>query len=269
MAERNVPFNIPEIYDRHLGPVMFEHYAQDLARRVATRADGPVLEIACGTGILTEQLRSLVPRGTRIVATDLSEPMLAYAKAKRAKLPEVEWRPADAAALPFPSASFGAVVSQFGLMFVPDKKAAFREARRVLKSEGLFAFNVMDRMEKNPYTRIAHETISSFYPKDPPRFFEVTAVLHDPETIRTLCGEQGFVGIQVERVRQEAFSPSAKSFATGLIMGSPAGDFIRERGDTPAPVIEALAAGLARLGGENPCRLPMQALVVTARAGAA
>lgn len=268
MEERKVPFNIPEIYDRHLGPVMFEHYAKDLARRVGTRADGAVLEIACGTGILTQQLRAFVPAGTRIMATDLSEPMLAYASAKLAELQEVEWRPADAAALPFPSASFGAVVCQFGLMFVPDKKAAFREARRALCADGLLAFNVMDSLEKNPYTRIAHEVISGFFPKDPPKFFAITAVLHDTETIRMLCSEHGFVDIQVERVQQEAFSASAKSFATGLIMGSPAGELIRERGGAPEPVIEAVAAGLARLGGESPCRLPMQALVVTARAGA-
>jgi hypothetical protein len=60
MAETHAQFtgSIPELYDRHLGPVIFEPYAIDLARRVAARATGPVLETACSTGILTRQLRT-------------------------------------------------------------------------------------------------------------------------------------------------------------------------------------------------------------------
>src|SRR5215210_283273 len=76
-----------------------------------------------------------------IVATDLSLPMLDYARTKLATLKNVDWRQADIAALPFPDALFAAVVCQFGLMFVPDKQAAFREARRVLSKGGLFTFN--------------------------------------------------------------------------------------------------------------------------------
>ena len=54
MSEQGARFlgTIPELYDRHLGPVIFAPYAADLARRVAVDS-GPVLEIACGTGILT------------------------------------------------------------------------------------------------------------------------------------------------------------------------------------------------------------------------
>jgi ubiquinone/menaquinone biosynthesis C-methylase UbiE len=266
MADTGATYSMPDIYDRHLGPVMFEPFAKDLARRVAVRAYEAVLETACGTGILTRQLRAHLPSTTRIVATDLSEPMLAYARMKLPGLQQVEWHPADATALPFPDASFGAVVCQFGLMFVPDKTAAIREARRVLTTDGFLVFNVMDSMDQNPYTRIAHDVISRYFPKDPPKFFEITAVLRDPETLRNLCREQGFVEIEVELLALEACSPSAKSFAIGLVMGSPAVMMIRERGSTPEPIIEQVATELARAGGNTPCRLPMRALVVTARA---
>jgi ubiquinone/menaquinone biosynthesis C-methylase UbiE len=267
MADAGVTFSMPDIYDHHLGPVMFEPYAKDLARRVAARVPGAVLECACGTGILTRQLRAQLPSTTRIVATDLSEPMLDFARMKIPGLPGVEWRAADATVLPFPGASFGAVVSQFGLMFVPDKKAAFREARRVLTTNGFLAFNVMDSMDQNPYTRIAHDVVSSYFPKDTPKFYEITAVLHDPKTLRNLCSEQGFVDIEVLHVGLEACSSSAKSFAVGLVMGSPAAMMIREGGSTLEPIIEQVAVELARAGGNTPCRLPMRALVVTARAG--
>jgi ubiquinone/menaquinone biosynthesis C-methylase UbiE len=78
MAETNISFSgsIPQMYDRYLGPVLFEPYAADLARRVAVRATGPVLEMACGTGIVTQQLRTHLAPEIKIVATDLSQPML-------------------------------------------------------------------------------------------------------------------------------------------------------------------------------------------------
>src|SRR4051812_22948415 len=60
MAETNISFSgsIPQMYDRYLGPVLFEPYAIDLVRRAAAHAAGPVLEMACGTGIVTRQLRA-------------------------------------------------------------------------------------------------------------------------------------------------------------------------------------------------------------------
>ena len=66
--------------------------------------------------------------------------MIDYARSKMGAVERIDWRPADAASLPFASASFSALTCQFGLMFVPDKEAAFSEARRVLAKDGRFAF---------------------------------------------------------------------------------------------------------------------------------
>ncbi len=68
--------SIPALYDRYLGPLLFEPYAQDLAKRLSALNAERVLETAAGTGIVTRALeRSLSPRGS-IVATDLNQPML-------------------------------------------------------------------------------------------------------------------------------------------------------------------------------------------------
>jgi ubiquinone/menaquinone biosynthesis C-methylase UbiE len=172
MSEPNARFlgTIPELYDRHLGPVIFEPYATDLARRVTVPAAASVLEVACGTGILTQQLCAHLSPKVRLVATYLNQPMIDYARSKPGMLEPIDWRTADAAALAFPTASFAALACQFGLMFVPDKEAAFREARRVLAKDGLLAFNVWDGFEHNPFGHIAHETIASFFSADPPDF---------------------------------------------------------------------------------------------------
>ena len=68
--------NIPEHYDRGLVPIFFVDYAADIARRAAAWSPARVLEIAAGTGVVTRQLRDLLPAGAHLTATDLNSPML-------------------------------------------------------------------------------------------------------------------------------------------------------------------------------------------------
>jgi len=160
--DRNVLFQgaVPENYDRHLGPVIFEPWAEDLVSRLANKKYERVLEIACGTGIVTRRLRDVLPATIEIVATDLNSDMFEFAKPKFRDAENVIWQKADASALPFPDCSFDAAICQFGVMFVPDKGAAMRESYRVLRSGGVFLFNVWDSFEVNPFGQIAHATIA-------------------------------------------------------------------------------------------------------------
>ena len=147
MADVRASFSgsIPEYYDRCLGPAWFDAYAADLARRLPAKPPGDVLEIACGTGLVTGRLRERLDSTVRLVATDLSKAMLDYARGKLSERRDIEWREADAVKLPFGNGEFGAVVCAFGFMFVPDKAKAMREARRVLGPGGLLFFNVSSR----------------------------------------------------------------------------------------------------------------------------
>jgi SAM-dependent methyltransferase len=88
--------NIPQHYDRNLGPLLFADYAADISRRVAAYTPRQVLEIAAGTGIVTRQLRNLFPAGARLTATDLNPPILEIAKTKFLPEESVEFQPADA-----------------------------------------------------------------------------------------------------------------------------------------------------------------------------
>src|SRR5687767_3198554 len=118
--------SIPKLYDTYLVPLIFEPYAVDLANRLASRSLTRVLEIAAGTGVVTRALVSVLPEHVSIVATDLNQSMLDQASAVGTRRP-VEWRQADAMRLPFPDATFDAVVCQFGVMFFPEKSRAFTE----------------------------------------------------------------------------------------------------------------------------------------------
>ena len=116
-------------------------YALDLASRLVEADPLDVLETAAGTGVLTRAIASRLPADARIVATDQNQPMLDRAKARQSRDGRIEWKQADALALPFKNQSFDVVACQFGVMFFPDKVQGYLEAWRVLKPGGRFLFN--------------------------------------------------------------------------------------------------------------------------------
>jgi ubiquinone/menaquinone biosynthesis C-methylase UbiE len=261
--DRNVVFagTIPRNYDRYLGPVLFEPFARDIARRLIDRKIGSLLEIACGTGIVTRHLRNTLPLSVEIVATDLNPDMFEFAKSKFKEGERIQWQQADASALSFPNASFDAIVCQFGLMFVPDKAAATRESHRVLRRGGLFLFNVWDSFAANPFAQITHTTIASFFDHDPPKFYEIPFSLHDSKSVHELLQNAGFAEIESFVETKPCRSRSAREFATGLVHGNPVGGEATERGVNPDDLVDAVANRIGERLGTEPVESSMQAIV--------
>ena len=265
----NIDFtgSIPALYDEFLGPAIFTSYADDLASRISARVkSGRLLETACGTGLVTRRLDQALAPEVRITATDLSEAMLGYAKTRTPPSTRLEWRIADAAALPFPDASFDGLLNQFGWMFIPDKALAFREARRVLRGGGALAFNVWGRMEENPFSRIAHDAIASFFKDNPPTFYQVPFGYSDQSMLRQHMHDAHFTDIKVEVVKKDLHAESARGFARGLVEGNPVVAAIREAQVPVADVVEVVTMALTKEGGGAPFRSTMAAVVGTARA---
>jgi SAM-dependent methyltransferase len=257
--------NIPEHYERGLGPLIFVDYAADIARRAAACSPARVLETAAGTGIVTRQLRDLVPAAARLTATDLNPPMLEVARAKFRPGEHVDFRPADATTLPFPDGSFDAVVCQFGVMFFPEKDKSYHETYRVLAPGGRYLFSVWDAHRYNPFGRIAHEVASSFFPADPPQFYNVPFSYHRIDPIKESLIGAGFTDINVAVVRLEKEIPDLAIFARGLVYGNPLIDQIRARGGVdPDRIVDAVMLALRQEFGSDPGRMPLQAIVFSA-----
>lgn len=252
---------VPENYDRYMGPMLFEPYAEDLVERVRMRDSLRVLEVACGTGIVTRRLREALPPTAELVATDLSEPMLEFARRKFSDSNSITWQQADALALPFEPESFDAVVCQFGLMFVPDKIAALREMRRVLVPGGQLLFNTWHELRHNDFCHTAHLTAAKFFEADPPMFYEIPFSLHDRRQLHDWMEEAGFHQVTVRPVDLPSVSPSAGDAAKGLVQGTPLAIALRERQADTGAITEGVADALRVRFRDNPLRGRMCALV--------
>lgn len=258
--------SIPEMYDRHLGALLFEAHAADIAERVANLRPRRVLEIAAGTGIVSRQLLETLPAEASLTVTDLNAPMLEYARSKSiARGRDVEWRQADAQQLPFPDESFDTVVCQFGVMFFPDKRKGLIEFNRVLEKGGALIFSVWDSFDTNPVQAIAHSTIGTFFEEDPPDFYKVPCGMGNRVEAVHLTEDAGFKDVVIETVSLTGSSSSARSAAQGLVKGNPVINAIRERGSTDVDgIVLALARALEVRFGAGPIQVPLRAHVLTA-----
>ena len=258
--------SIPEIYDRYLVPLIFESYASDLAGRLAKANPKDVLETAAGTGVLTRAMATRFPESAHIVATDLNQPMLDHAKARRSGKGRVEWKQADALALPFKDQSFDAVACQFGVMFFPDRIKCYKEARRVLKPGGHFLFSVWDRISENDFADTVTEALTTVFPDDSPRFLARTPHgYHDAEQIRADLGAAGFTKISIEAVDARSKAPSPLDAAVAYCQGTPLRNEIEARNKSRLDEATTKAAeALARRIGNGPVDGRIRALVITA-----
>ncbi len=259
--------DIPQNYDRFLGPVIFEDYADDLARRAAAIGPARVLELAAGTGVVSRKLRYALPKETRLVITDLNGPMLEVARSKFNSTENVEFTTADAMHLDFPDNQFDLIVCQFGVMFFPDKVAAFKEALRVLRSGGSYLFNTWRPLVENPFASIAHDVTSQFFPDDPPLFYHVPFSYPGPEAVCADMSAAGLVKIAHDAVDLTKPVTDWRQFAHGLVYGNPLIDEIRRRGGVDADdVLSAIETELRTRHGAEPASMPLRATVFQGRA---
>jgi SAM-dependent methyltransferase len=257
--------SIPQLYETHLVPLLFEPYAADLAERLVPRSLARVLEVAAGTGVVTRRLAAVLPEDVAIVATDLNQPMLDQAAAIGVARP-VEWRQADAMRLPFTDASFDAVVCQFGVMFFPDKATALGEARRVLRPGGVLVFSAWDRIEENEFADTVTTAVGSLFPTDPPRFLARTPYgYHDRATIARDVAAGGFSApARIDTVAARSRTTSARIPAVGFCQGTPLRNEIEARDASRlGEATDVAARAIAERFGRGPVDAKIQAHVVT------
>lgn len=254
---------MPKNYEEGMGPIIFQPYAEDLAKRVDV-GSREVLEIAAGTGRLTAELCKRLSPDANLTVTDLNKDMLSVAQGLISD-ERISWHVADAQQLSFPDSKFDAMLCQYGVMFYKDKVAGQSEAFRVLRSGGAYLFNVWDSLEHNPWADLIQQSMVEMFPDDYPTFFNVPFGYFDEAQIRADLAAGGFDDVQIERVKKDVIAEDAGQLARGGVEGSPLAAALAERGITDLkPIVEQIRTRFEKNFGNSPMRSTMQALVITA-----
>lgn len=261
MADSVFAHSTPALYDRYMGPLLFEPYANLIGDRCSLLKPDRVLETAAGSGIVTRAVHAAIP-GAQLVATDLNHAMLEFA-AHSMHSEHVSFQPADAQDLPFADSSFDLVICQFGVMFFRDKIRAYLEAHRVLRPNAHYLLSTFNRLDFNPIPKAAQNALSVLFPSEPFDYMERGPFCYaDPAQIKRDLLAGGFTVLEIETIELSS-RVNAQNAAQGLVLGSPLRSEI-ERRDPSAlhHAVEAVAHALERWDGKD---VPISAHVISAR----
>lgn len=175
-----------------------------------------LLDVATGPGYVAARAAE---RGTEPVGLDLSEAMLAHA---RARLPDVELLHGDATALPFPAESFDAVVGAFVLLHLGRPQLAVDEAARVLVPGGRAAFSVWDDPSRSRWIGVLLEAVHKAGATPPVEVPPGLPIFHfaDEGAFADLLRRAGLADVAVETVDFGLQVQSGDELWNGLVEGS-------------------------------------------------
>jgi ubiquinone/menaquinone biosynthesis C-methylase UbiE len=252
-------------YDNFFGPLFFEPFALEVAKRIASLPVSIVVEIAAGTGRVSRHIRENIPPTAKLIATDISDEMLSVGKNKLAHL-DIEWQIMDAQALSFNDSSIDLVVCCFGYMFVPDKHKAFAEVYRVLKPGGHFLFTTWDKLENNAASFCSVSVATKYLAEPLPESSYLATSMSDAAMITQLAHDAGFEKISVEKLQLLSVSETAKNAALGFIEGASIYGTIKKRNPEKIEEIKIeLEKEFASKFGTAPMIAPISALMCQAR----
>jgi len=253
--------SIPGHYEQYLGPMFFEPYAIEVAKRIDPPSVHFALELASGTGRVTRHLRERIPDTSKLVASDISQDMLFVAKEKLKNF-NIDWQIIDAQQLPFNDNSIDLVVCCFGYMLVPDKSKAFTETYRVLRPDGMLLFTTWDKLEANGASYVYRKAAKKYLQDPLPESYNLPFSMNDETVIRSILQGAGFSKIIIEKVSKVAIGQTAKEAAYGLGQGGPVYNEIMKR--NPAWIEEikiTVEKELTTKFGAAPMMAPMSAVI--------
>lgn len=192
-----------ETYDSYLGPALFVPCAHLLLGEAAPRPGETAVDVACGTGIVTRQLAPMLGDSGTVIGVDFSPDMLAVARSQPADGgAPIDWREGRADDLPLADQAADLVICQQGLQFFPDRLAAVREMRRVLKEDGRAVIAVWRSLDYHAVFRALMEAEAD-YLNVPLETLAIPFSYGDADALRDVLAEAGFRQV---RITEESFT---------------------------------------------------------------
>jgi SAM-dependent methyltransferase len=252
-----------EVYESCFVPAIFGTWAGPVADAAGIRRGDKALDVGCGTGVLAREALRRVGQEGQVVGLDLNEGMLAVAARTE---PNVEWRQGDAASLPFGDASFDVVVSQFALMYFPDRTVSLREMWRTLAPGGRLAVASWAPIDHARGYEILVDIAVRQCGREAADVLAAPFVLGDPAELGKLYADSGIPGAKVTLHEGSIQFPSVTEFIRIEVKGSPLADMLSDDA-MQALAAESEDALVEFVVPSGEIVMPMDAHIVTAGKG--
>ena len=243
-----------------------------LLERLGLAGGESVLEIGCGTGALTLPLAAAVGEHGRVVAVDISEPMLGAARQKIGErgLRNVTLLSGDAQVFAFEWAAFDLATSRMGVMFFADPAAAFRNIAGALKPGGRLVFACWAPLAENRHWLISYDVaLRHLGPPSPlPAHEPGPLAFGDPDYIRRVLAAARFADIMVDRAHPTIIGGTPEEEARQALAMGPTARLLEAKNPDEAnrqTIAREIEAAFAAEASAGPIRLSATIFLVGAR----
>ena len=178
-------------YQRDFVPAIAEPVSRDLLHAANLQRGERVLDVACGTGLISRLASECVGADGSVSGIDIAPDMIEVAKSVAAPDgAKIDWRIADAATLPIPDDSVDVVLCQMALMFMDNRAAAVAEMHRVLEHSGRVVINTPGRIQ--PVFELMERAIVEHVSTDLGGFVGAVFSIDKPDELAALLRDHGF-----------------------------------------------------------------------------
>jgi SAM-dependent methyltransferase len=251
---------------------LFKPFEQLLVEAVSAASARRVLDVGCGTGSTTLAVARLLGANGRSTGIDISDPMLAAARARA----EREGAPAsfiraNAQTHAFEPASFDMIISRFGVMFFDDSVRAFANLRRAARDDAGLRFIAWRSAVENPFMTTAERAAAPLLPNLPARRPDAPGqfAFADPRHVHRILEESGWAGIDIRPIDVACSLPEQELVRNVSRLG-PLGRVLHETDEqTRKEVLAAVRAAFDPYVHDAEVRFTAACWMVSARAPSA
>ncbi len=211
--------NGAEDYERYFVPLIPAPLAAEIVDRAALRPGERVVDVACGTGVVTRLAAERVGAGGTVAGVDINPGMLAVARTAAHGDATTEWYEANAEVLPFGDATFDVAFCQLGLQFFADKVSALREIQRVLTPGGRLLLSVPGPIP--PILGVLEAALARHLGPEVAAFVQAVFSLDDPSEVRDLLTDAGFADAEVSTSEKTVVLPPPQEFMWQYVRSTP------------------------------------------------
>lgn len=238
-------------------------FVRGLLERLSERDREQVVDVACGTGIVTLALAEL---GSRVFAVDHSSAMVSRTMARVAERgfsERVSTGVGDAMNLDLPSGQANAAVSNHGVIFCPDIDRAIREMVRVTRPGGVVALTAWTPMERNGLRFLLDlEAEALGFPVPQPEGFAFS----DIDALQRSLSKASLVDLQINEVDGPSIELKSWQAMSGMLKSPSFASMFDGLDSTQrATLEEAILAQAQATFGEGPVETPKQAWIASGR----